>query len=412
MTSPTPLRVAIDARLSRSGHGGGVQQVVEGLATGLLQLEPGPEEYHFIGLPGTEAWLARYMSGPCTLHVAPRPSPLAKLARSVAKRWAKLNGRYDLPTALSEPAPVRALGPDVVHFPLQRGFGTRRPNVYHPHDLQHRHLPDFFSARERGVRDAAYGAMCAQASVVAVTSTWVKEDVAAQLGVPRERIAVIPLAPATDADARVSGDAADALDTFALPERFVFYPAQTWPHKNHLRLLEALALLKREGLVVPFVSSGLKNAFHPVIARCADELGIADQVTFLGYVSPRALRALYGRCTAVVIPSLFEAASFPLWEAFRAGAPAACSNVTSLPAQAGDAALVFDPQSPAAIAEAVRRLWQDDALRANLVRRGHANVDRFTWERTARAFRAWYRTLGGRPLSDEDRDILNAAPLL
>lgn len=83
----------------------------------------------------------------------------------------------------------------------------------------------------------------------------------------------------------------------------------------------------------------------------------------------------------------------------------------SLPVQAGDAALIFDPEEPRDIADAVSRLWTDDA-RATLAARGRAMVAKFTWERTARNFRAHYRRLAGRPITREDRDFLDAESLL
>lgn len=97
----------------------------------------------------------------------------------------------------------------------------------------------------------------------------------------------------------------------------------------------------------------------------------------------------------------------PLLEAFLAGAPAACSNVTCLPELAGDAALLFDPGSPSEIAEAIRRLWTDGVLRATLADRGRRNVSHFTWEHTARIFRAHYRRLANRQLSEQDHALLN-----
>ena len=87
----------------------------------------------------------------------------------------------------------------------------------------------------------------------------------------------------------------------------------------------------------------------------------------MGFVSPLELQCLWRSARMAVLPTLFEAASFPLWEAFEAGVPAACSNVTSLPAQAGDAAILFDPTSVPAIADAIERLWTDAALRRSLI---------------------------------------------
>lgn len=92
--------------------------------------------------------------------------------------------------------------------------------------------------------------------------------------------------------------------------------------------------------------------------------------------------------------------------------PAACSNVTSLPEQAGDSAIVFDPDDIEAIADAVRRLWTDEELRQRLVTQGVENVSRFSWDRTIRIFRAHYRRIAGRPTSAEDRELLATPPLL
>jgi glycosyltransferase involved in cell wall biosynthesis len=139
-------------------------------------------------------------------------------------------------------------------------------------------------------------------------------------------------------------------------------------------------------------------------------LRLEEQVFFLGFVSPEQMQALYARCRLVAIPTQFEAASGPLWEAFRAGAAAACSRVTSLPDQAGDAALFFNPEDATEIAEALRRLWIDDRLRATLIARGRRRVAPFTWERSARIFRAHYRRLARRPLTDADRELLASSP--
>ena len=141
------------------------------------------------------------------------------------------------------------------------------------------------------------------------------------------------------------------------------------------------------------------------------ELGLVDQVTFLGFVSPMELRGLYKLCRGVVIPTKFEAASFPLWEAFMIGVPVACSNVTSLPEQAGESALLFDPDKPEEIARQIHRLWTDEKLRDELIERGKQNVSRFSWERTARIFRAHYRRIAKRSLSAEDIELSRAPGL-
>ena len=163
-------------------------------------------------------------------------------------------------------------------------------------------------------------------------------------------------------------------------------------------------------MVIPLVCSGAPTSFYPLLKAEVEVLELTGQVHFVGYLDLQQLSAVYRLCKAVVIPTLFEAGSFPLWEAFLNEKPAACSNVTSLPAQAGDAALVFDPHKVEEIADAVRRLWTDSGLCATLVQRGRANINRYSWDATARTFRALYRQLGKRQLSAADERLLLSSP--
>ena len=141
------------------------------------------------------------------------------------------------------------------------------------------------------------------------------------------------------------------------------------------------------------------------------EYQLEDQVTFLGFVNPIELRALYKLCSSVVIPTKFEAGSFPLWEAFLMGVPVACSNVTSLPEQAGGSALLFDPDNVEDIAYQIHRLLADEKLRSDLIDRGKHNVSRYSWEQTARIFRAYYRQIANQPLTRDDVKLLDS-PIL
>jgi len=102
----------------------------------------------------------------------------------------------------------------------------------------------------------------------------------------------------------------------------------------------------------------------------------------------------------------------PITQAFLAGVPVACSNVTSLPDLVGDAALLFDPEEPEEIADSIRRLWTEEALRKILIQGGNENLGRFTWKRTARMFRAHYRRIASRPLTEDDRMLLETPPLV
>lgn len=413
-----PLRVCIDARMPH-GIYGGVEQLVLGLASAFSRLRDGDEEYLFLTYDGQDNWLGPALSGSCrVLHAQmPRTEPFlsraVNVAASLARRWALLGERSKVVVPPSDGTAERA-GADVVHFTYQAGFRTSIPSIYHPHDLQHVHLPQFFSKAEIRWREITYRTLCEQAAMVAVASSWVKRDVVEHLRIPEEKVRVVPLAPIAEQyrepDARTLRS---TREKFRLPDLFALYPAQTWPHKNHVGLLEALAgVRQRHGVTIPLVCTGRLTEFAPTIRQEARRLGLEESLALTGFVSGDELQAMYKLARAIVIPSLFEAASFPLWEAFKSGVPAACSNVTSLPEQAGDAALVFDPRDRDRMAAAIWSLWTDDDVRARLVERGRANVARYTWDATARAFRAHYRRLGGRPLAACEVEMLSANPLL
>jgi glycosyltransferase involved in cell wall biosynthesis len=246
--------------------------------------------------------------------------------------------------------------------------------------------------------------------MVAVTSEWGRQDLISHFVLPPDRVVVVPLAPAIAAYAAPSAEETDAVRAkYGIPQSFALYPAQTWPHKNHIRLVEALAKLRTGGVDVPLVCSGGQNSHFSNIQEAIAAAGVGDLVTFVGFVEPQELAALYSMARCVVMPTLFEAAGGfgPIAESFASGVPVACSNVTSLPEQVGDAAVVFDPLDVSAIAAALKRVWEDSDLREHLVAAGRENISRFSWERTALTFRAHYRRIAGRELDDRDMEIID-----
>jgi glycosyltransferase involved in cell wall biosynthesis len=337
-----------------------------------------------------------------------RVADAAPIARSAWWRLpARITGTLKVPKSTGL---VEAAGADIIHFVNQAAFLTGIPSIYHPHDLQHVHLPQFFSPNVRAMRERQYRAFAEQAAMVAVASTWTKRDVSRHLEIADSKIAVVPWAPPLAVVPEPTPDEATAIaGRLHLPARYLLYPARTWLHKNHVALIDAASLLRRrDGIDVSLVFTGFRTPEATALDARARRLGVEDLLTWTGFLAPQELRAVYALADGVIIPSLFEAASAPLWEAWVAGRPAACSNVTSLPDQAGDAAIVFDPTSVHAVADAMARLWTSEDVRVTLARRGAQRVAAFTWDRTARTFRAHYRRIAGMAASDEDAQLMSA----
>ncbi len=415
------FRVCIDARII-SGALGGVEQFIIGLADGLSKLQDGDEQYLFLTYQGMDDWLKPYIQGSCKILYGTAATrqpgwiqvvkkvPGMQMALNKIRPWAPASKR-GIPRSdgLLEQSDI-----DIMHFPMQNAFLTSLLSIYHPWDLQHLHLPEFFTAEEYDYREMTYRAFCEQAAMVCAAASWSKRDFCEKYNLPDDKVQVVPPAPVLSVYPSPSAeDVADTKQRLMLPNKFLFYPAQTWAHKNHLRLLDAMALLRdREGLIIHLIASGRNNEYFPTIEGSIRALQLDKQVRFLGFVSPLELQCLYQLSHAMIFPSKFEGFGLPLVEAFLAGTPVACSNVTVLPSQANGATLIFDPDNTEQIAEAVRRLWTDEELCHTLIEKGKQRAACFDWQQTARLFRAHYRRIANRTLTTEDLALLNAPPII
>jgi glycosyltransferase involved in cell wall biosynthesis len=161
------------------------------------------------------------------------------------------------------------------------------------------------------------------------------------------------------------------------------------PRKNLPRLIEAFGLLRRHGLapadLPQLVLAGTRGWLSSGIFRAAAGQGLeAPDIVFTGYVPPADLPALYAGAACFVFPSLYEGFGLPVLEAMACGTPVVASTASSLPEVAGDAALLVDPHDVEGLAGALRRLWGDAELRADLRERGLQRATLYSWERTAR----------------------------
>ena len=195
-----------------------------------------------------------------------------------------------------------------IHFPYQDYIYCNLPTIYNPHDLQHLHFPDFFTPDEIKRREIIYPAACRAANNVVVASNYVKQDIIKNYRINAEKIRVIPWSPPQiEAKDYSERDVQNLFEKYACPPRpFILYPAMTWEHKNHLRLLEAIYYLReRENLIINVVCTGDKNSFYAVIENRLHELNLENQIRFTGIVEYTELSIFYREAQFVIIPTLF-----------------------------------------------------------------------------------------------------------
>ncbi len=414
--------IAIEAQLIDHTRGG-VATHLAALVKALGELD-GPERYKVVCAEENPNWLTKFIGPNQEIIIGPRRQgrrfvrkifgegwikvwgggyrKIAKIINQMASENQKILGRTDQREYFDR------LGVKLVHVFPQIYVQANQPVVFNPHDLQHEHFPEFFSAEELLRRKYSYLNACRDATIVVAGSQYTKQDVINQYGISPEKIIVIPLAPATEAYAPLElGKEQEVLMHYGVFSPFILYPAVTWPHKNHLRLLEGINQLRSEGLMVNLVCTGKQvDPCWNDIEKYINMHELSSQIKFLGFITGSELRCLYRTCLFVVAPSLFEQASGPMYEAWQEGAAITCSNVTSLPEQAGNAALIFDPYSVESIAGAIRRMWEDKSLRMDLKGFGRIRLRDFSWEKTSKAYRALYRLIAGYPMTNEDVNVL------
>jgi len=387
--------IAVDLTpLGPLGQNGGAGLVATSIVRDIGALEPGlrltllTSEVSHHELASLEAPNVQRLCVAVRAGVVPSPPRLLETsARRVLDRLAPsvrvalATGYERVQTGRGRARLLRQLQPDLLFCPftVPYFFDPSVPTVGVVYDLQHLVFPEFFTPRQRAFRQQHLRDAISRSVRLVAISEFVRQALLQTMPIPSEKVLTLPLGLL---DVHVDSSSPDSNLPESLgvgPDGFVLYPANFWPHKNHMRLFEALRELRRRrpGSELTLVCTGAPNALMHQLVETSRALLPPRTVAFAGYVSRAALRHLLETCRALVFPSLFEGFGMPVLEAMALGTPVLCSNVASLPEVAGDAAVYFDPQQPGQIADALALLEDSPDLLAGLVERGHLRAAQF-----------------------------------
>jgi glycosyltransferase involved in cell wall biosynthesis len=377
------LRIGLNLIFLVPGETGGMETYARELIPRLLEVRPGLELTTFVNLETAEAeavpWKGLVPSVVVPVHARKRVQ-WVRGEQQLLPRLAMRHG-VDLVHSLASTAP---------------GWGPFR-RVVTIHDLNYRLHPEaHFGLRALGMRVLVPLAVRRSHRIIAISAN-TKDDLLRMLKVPSEKVDVVHLGVSTAKGADAPPDP-EIRRRYRLGERpIVLTIAAKRPHKNLMRLLDALALLPPEGrplLVLP----GYPTPHERELQQHAAKLGIEGETRFLGWVPTRDLAGLYRAAECFVFPSLAEGFGLPVLEAMAHEVPVACSDRGAVREVAGDAARLFDPEDSAAIAATIGAVLGDPDERDRLRAAGRKRAKRFTWEASARATVASYeRALGNVP---------------
>ena len=282
---------------------------------------------------------------------------------------------------------------------IAHALGARLPEFGRKHRLVTVHdtfseVSDrFFSEKHRRLRTRRYKEIAASDAVIVAVSEHTKRDFMEHFGVAPSRLEVIPegvdrrFAPASETE--VEG----VRGRHRLEKPYLFFVGTLEYRKNVIGMMEAYRLLREAGLDLELVLAGVPGWAYSEIEAALEANPERRGIRMLGYAPREDLPGLYSGALCFLFPSHYEGFGLPVLEAMACGTPVVTSNSSSLPEVAGDAALLVDPDDPAAIAAAVREIVEDEGTREKLVEAGRSRAATFTWESAARRTLALYRRL-------------------
>lgn len=249
------------------------------------------------------------------------------------------------------------------------------------HDLQYLYYPEYFSRTKLSWLKLNVPRSAEQARLVLTVSEFTRRTVIERLNIDPSIVWVVPhgISPREGrADQPV-----DVRASYDLPEQFFLYPAITYPHKNHLVLLQAFARVVESHPDVGLVLTGGRGSMETRIGSTVRELGIGDNVKRLGYVPGKDLDAIYAQAVAMTFPSRFEGFGAPVLEAMSRGCPVIGADATAIPEVVSEAGCLVSPDNADEWANAMIDLLENDETRSRFAKAGLARALEFTWAQAA-----------------------------
>lgn len=294
------------------------------------------------------------------------------------------------------PRLVRTAHADLLHVP---GFDAPRckscPVVLTVHDLIGMLFPRNLPPISRLYWSWWLPHSIRWADRIIADSEHTRQDIHRLLGVPRERIVVIPLGVGAEFHPIDNAKLLErARSEYELPDRFLLYLGTLEPRKGIDTLIRSFAEIVSH-ISHDLVIAGKRGWYTEPLFGLVNELGLQAHVHFTGYVDDELVPALLNLADLFVFPSRYEGFGLPPLEAMACGTPVITSDASSLPEVVADAGLMVPPDNPHALASAIERVLGDGALQADLSERGLNRAKQFTWEMTARRTLSGYKDLVG-----------------
>lgn len=280
---------------------------------------------------------------------------------------------------------------DVFFSPTHYGpLFTPCPEVILILDVSYKRFPKLFKKKDL-YQLALWGNYSLRRAAKIITiSDSSKNDIINEYHVPVNKVAVVHLGIKNSTKPRMTKK--ELFDKYSISAPFILFVGTLQPRKNIVRLVEAYSKLKTPASPseagraknLQLIIVGRKGWKFEEILEAPGKFGVRQSVKFLDTVTDEELPLFYENAKLFVLPSLYEGFGLPILEAMKYGCPVATSNISSLPEAGGDAAIYFDPNDASDIAEKIEKVLGDKKLCDDMIKKGHEQVKKFSWEKSAR----------------------------
>jgi len=365
---------------------GGASTFQESIVEALFEVAP-RSQHTFVLFHGKKARMS------CTQNVTSVQLYLPKYVRGLY-RFCRSVGYFAkilncqpflIPQYSGEARRIEQSGVDIVWYAGPFCSTMEIPYIINVFDLQHRLRPYFPEVSSNGIwenREHFYSVKLRRATNIIVGTEVGKKEIEMLYQILPERIKVLPYAyPDYNLSRKNIYSEINIRKKYNIPNNYLFYPAQYWPHKNHIALLQAVRILiDKWNISIPVVFVGSDKGNLNYIKKNVIKLGLSDMVYFLGFVPREDLFSLYKNAIALVMPTLFGPDNLPPLEAFVSSCPVIISDLNGISEQLGDAALFVNPLDTNQIALSIKSIYEEPNLRKKLIQRALNKATMWTWE--------------------------------
>lgn len=381
------MRILIDARLS-PGVVGGVQQGILGLAKSLNDDVCKDIFSTWLVYDDSISWIEN--SFPANANVLELRKPHNFVPKALQNKIPKaikelMRSTKALQPLMSRPGFIKESDYDLVHFPRQFGFFWKGPSVFQPHDLQHRYLPNFFTKQEFQRIEQRLSLLLKQSTRVPLGSRHALSTFRSNFPDFEDKFSFLPLAIQELNVTRVQNQQVKAYTPYLL------YPANGWKHKNHVNLIRAFKIVTKIHKDLKLILTGEYLIQNKELNNEIRLLGIEENVKLLGFVPASHLAALYSGASAILVPSLFESASFPIWEAAKFDKIFVVSDIEQFRDQVLGPGAFFDPTDPKHMAEKILEVLDNPKSALQSLFATKKRLELLTWKNLGLGWRFEYR---------------------